>query len=221
MCCGGKPLHPILAMGTVLILAFDVATNWFAFARYFKQSTDIQADELLVIFLGISASLGSILWFIAIRNMVAAFKACGEEDEQGSVARWEESTSFFQLILQDTAIVVLVYVGYNRASCGLFLDVYKDSATAILTLIGALSGSVWKIVRGVFNCLCCCMSKPDTGCGWGCFCFAFRIVTGVLAIGIICFVIYQLVLIADDTLEDRPECLVNNSTTTMSMTTTP
>ncbi|KAK2140790.1 hypothetical protein LSH36_1249g00043 [Paralvinella palmiformis] len=217
MCCGSKPLHSILALGTVLILAFDVATNWFAFAKFqIEKTVDDDADEMVTIFLGIAASFGSVLWFIAIRNMVAAFKACGKEEDQESVARWEESTSFFQLILQDTAMVVIIYVGFNSISCPLFLELYQNSFTAELALIGALSGSVWKIVRGVFNCLCCCMSKPDTGCGWGCFCFIFRIVTAVLALGIIAFVVYQLFMVNGETDVNRNDCLNMTVVTTAS-----
>ncbi|KAK2140789.1 hypothetical protein LSH36_1249g00042 [Paralvinella palmiformis] len=210
MSCGFSPLHAIMAIGTVLIMAFDSATNWYAFTMYMKAKTDYLTDNTMSILIGCAATFGTLLWVLAIRNMVYACKAWGADDpagEQESVGRWEESTSFFQLILQDSAMALIVYFTFRLASCTLYQELFQNSITPTLALIGALSGSVWKIVRGTIDCICCCFTKADTGCGWACLCCSCRIVSSLVSTGIIGFIAYQLIIYKGIVaFENRSDC---------------
>lgn len=209
MGCTFKPLHAIMATGTVIILLFDVATNWYAFSKFLSAKTADGTDKSLTIALGFASTFGTLLWALAVRNMVYACKACGAEDAieaQESVARWEESTSFFQLVLQDGAVVIVVYMTFRYASCDMYLELFVYSLAATAALIGALSGSVWKIVRGFIDCICCCFTKGETGCGWACFCCICRLISSLISGGILGFVAYQFLTYRGMGYETRSDC---------------
>lgn len=206
---GFKPLHSIFALITVIVCVFDIITNWYTFAQYINYRTNAKVDRTATICLGCAATAGTLVLFLVLLNLMRALEAYSAEKpdkKQESVARWQEVAFFLQIVVEDSVFALVIYWTFRAGSCALYRKIFRLSLTANIALVGSLSGSIWKTVCGVVNCVCGCVTEADTGCGWAMFCCICRLAMNITAAVLIGFVGYQLVNYNEAGFEKRLDC---------------
>ncbi|KAK2154781.1 hypothetical protein LSH36_257g01005 [Paralvinella palmiformis] len=204
-----KPLHSILALVTVVVCVFDIITNWYTFSQFIGYQTSAKVDRAAAIFLGCAAAVGTLVLFLVLLNLMRgleAYSAEKPEQKQESVARWQEVAFFLQIVVEDSVVAVVVYWTFKEGSCALYAEIFRSSITANVALVGALSGSVWKTICGIVNCVCGCVTEAETGCGWALMCCLCRIAMNIVTATLIGFVGYQLINYNQAGFEKRLDC---------------
>ena len=201
-----------MALLTLIICIFDLATDWYTFVAFFRFRS-VAIDDQLTIALGVASGIGSIVFFLELRNGVAAYRMYSRSrddlgDGESSLVRWQEVITFLQVIAEDTPVAVVMYMTFRYGSCKLFLHIFEETIIGNLALMGAFVSACWKFMTSL--CYCClghCIGHKED-CGWACCCCCCRAFRSVVSVTLLGFTAYLYFTFNYKGIETRDDCVV-------------
>ena len=199
----------ILSVALLLSAVVDIISDWYVFTSFVRFSRS-DNDHQLTITLGIICGLSTILFGAEIYNFRRTFrilrKASGSSSptpEEETLQNWAEVITFFQTVVEDFPIILVMYFTLTQASCGLYLRVFQRSFAGNIALLSSFMSCFAKMMTSLFY---CCQGYIGLKCARKGFCFLCRITRALSAMVLMSFTAYMLVILLREGTAFRTEC---------------
>ena len=197
----------------LLLAIFDIGSDWYALSQFVGYKTS-KTDDQQTIALGVICAVSTILFGFEIYTSVRAIRILRnalstdteiDPKEEKTLEYWREMVTFFQLIIEDFPITIIMYIVFRHSSCGLFHEIFEDGFVGNLVLLAAFLSSLWKAVS-TFG-YCCCGGYKNIRCSRKCCCCCCRCMRGVIAILLMGFSAYLFFTFNREGTKYRSDCI--------------
>ena len=148
-----------VAVVTVPVSAFDVATDWLAVRGFLQQEVDVGT-----ITLGVMCGLASLLLTLDLLACGALVRRAQGQQAPCTLAVPRELLAFLVLGVEDLPVLVTMARAYSHAPCPLYSHLFREHVTAYVTVLGSFISALWKVVMAAVRCggPCCCGGDHTT-----------------------------------------------------------
>ncbi len=199
MCKEIRQCRVIISVVTLGVCMFDLGSDWFIFAIFTENKTEAN-DVRLTLALLVLCVVSSVMFLLEVRNSIVGCRIFSKspetEDEEEvmtkaerSLERWHEVVTFFQLMLEDFPLGVILYVTFTFGSCPLYISVFDESFTGNLGLLASFVGAIWRLLTAFFYC-CCGGCRRGAMCDRSCCCCCQRVFRAMVALLLCAFTAY-------------------------------
>lgn len=133
-----------------------------------------------------------------------------KKNEQ-KLMKWEEIVTLLLLFLEDFPVTVIIYRTFHYSICSLFTQLFEDSFTVRMTLLGAVVSAVWKGMQSFRYC-CSCKYHGVKGVWTHIGCCCLRFLRPIVAICLIGFAGYIYDMLNRHGVSYRAECYMYSTT---------